>query len=313
MAPATEASKYRSRWAFSAAANSVAPSSASSALLAVTTDAPCSRAARISERAGSIPPMTSIDQVDVVAADQRVGVGGEQVGVDRRPAGPARPAARLCRAAPAARPRARPARSPCSTSSRATCVPTTPQPSRATPSGRASPCWLIGSPRSSGTGPRSGRAVTTDLVHPGAGSASGSGTGSGATSSAYMSSSVSRRTTTRAAPVADRDDRRPRHVVVVAGQGAAVRTGAGHGEQVAGGDVARQELVLDHDVAGLAVPADDAGEHGGGGRRAGRPECTSSRRRTARGGCCRSCRRRPTRRAGSCRDPSATGLTVPTS
>ena len=60
IAPATAASKYRSAPACSAASNNAAPSAASSSLFAVTTEAPCRIAAKINDRAGSIPPMTSI-------------------------------------------------------------------------------------------------------------------------------------------------------------------------------------------------------------------------------------------------------------
>ena len=68
---------------------------------------------------------------------------------------------------------------------------------------------------------------------------------------------------------ADRHHRRAQGVVVVAGHRPAVGAGAGHGQQVARGDVAGQELVLDQDVAGLAVLAHDAPEHdrGVGGAR----------------------------------------------
>src|SRR5690606_42147119 len=50
---------FRSLPCSSAAACRAAPSWASSALFAETTDAPCSKAVAISDRAGSIPPMTS--------------------------------------------------------------------------------------------------------------------------------------------------------------------------------------------------------------------------------------------------------------
>ena len=97
-------------------------------------------------------------------------------------------------------------------------------------------------------------------------------------------------------------------MVVVAGHRPAVGTGAGHREQVAGTHVAGQELVLDDDVAGLAVLADDAGQRRPGRRRPGRPASRSSRRRRARCGCCRSSRRRPRRRSGTAPPSSATVL-----
>ena len=72
MAPATAASKYRSTPACSAAANRVAPSSASSALLAVTTDAPWRQRGQ-DQRAGRLDAADDLDdQVDVVAGDQGV-------------------------------------------------------------------------------------------------------------------------------------------------------------------------------------------------------------------------------------------------
>ncbi|SKY08291.1 Uncharacterised protein [Mycobacteroides abscessus subsp. abscessus] len=59
IAPATAASKYRSTLASAAAVASSPVYSASSALLAVTTDLPDCSAVRITSRAGSIPPMSS--------------------------------------------------------------------------------------------------------------------------------------------------------------------------------------------------------------------------------------------------------------
>ena len=59
MAPATAASKYRSTPARSAAAYSSWPCAASSALFAVTTEAPEANAACSRLLAGSIPPITS--------------------------------------------------------------------------------------------------------------------------------------------------------------------------------------------------------------------------------------------------------------
>ena len=59
IAPATAASKYRSTWACSAAWASSPVDCAISALLAVTTDLPFSRAVSIALRAGSTGPITS--------------------------------------------------------------------------------------------------------------------------------------------------------------------------------------------------------------------------------------------------------------
>src|SRR5688500_7858424 len=61
-------------------------------------------------------------------------------------------------------------------------------------------------------------------------------------------------------PVPNSDHRRTQRVVVVGGHGSAVGAGAGHRHQVAGTHVSGQELVLDDDVAGLAVLADDPGQ-----------------------------------------------------
>src|SRR5690348_12001852 len=69
-------------------------------------------------------------------------------------------------------------------------------------------------------------------------------------------------------PVADGDDLWPGHVVVLAGHAPAVRPGTGHGEQVTGREVGGQELVLDHDVAALAMLAHHPGQDRRGRRRA---------------------------------------------
>ena len=73
---------------------------------------------------------------------------------------------------------------------------------------------------------------------------------------------VSPRTITRARAAAHRDDGRARDIVVVARERDAVGAGRGHGEQIAGRDVAGQVLGVDDDVARLAVLADDAHERG---------------------------------------------------
>jgi hypothetical protein len=59
MPPATDASKSRSTPARSAASKSSVPTLASNSLLAVTTGLPFANAARMSDRAGSMPPITS--------------------------------------------------------------------------------------------------------------------------------------------------------------------------------------------------------------------------------------------------------------
>ena len=81
------------------------------------------------------------------------------------------------------------------------------------------------------------------------------------TSNASRSSSVSRRTITRAGAVAHRDHRRPGHVVVVAGHAPAVGAGAGHGEKISGLHVGGQEFILHDDVPGLTMLSHHAGEH----------------------------------------------------
>ena len=112
---------------------------------------------------------------------------------------------------------------------------------------------------------------------------------------------------------AHRHDRRAGDVVVVAREREAVGAGRGHGEQVAGCDVAGQVLGVDDDVARLAVLADDAHERGLGVALARRDAAPSTARRRARGARCRSCRRRRSRRGASASSSSATGLVVPTS
>ena len=135
MAPATAASKYRSRSAFSAASYRVAPSSASSALLAVTTEAPCSSAERISSRAGSMPPMTSITtSMSPRATRPAASVVNSSAGTSRSRSRPSRRTAMPASSIGA--PTRLLSSSASRVSSRATCVPTTPQPSRAMRRGR---------------------------------------------------------------------------------------------------------------------------------------------------------------------------------
>src|SRR3954454_1573083 len=235
MAPATAASKYRSRPAFSAASKSVGPSSASSALLAVTTLAPASSAASTRLRAGSIPPTTSTTtstpevtkpMASVVISSR--GTSTSRGASGRRTATPTSSSEAPTRAARS---------SACSSSSRTTWLPTEPQPSRAT---------------------RNERAV---VVLIGAASATGS--------SSYTSTRIRCQKIVLGLPaqqdrgrtVAHRHDRRAEEMVVVAGHRAAVSTGAGDRDQVAGCHVAGKELVLDDDVAGLAVLPDETRQH----------------------------------------------------
>ena len=99
--------------------------------------------------------------------------------------------------------------------------------------------------------------------------------------------------------VPDRDHRRAGHVVVLARHAAAVGPRAGHGEQVAGRDVAGQELVLARRCPRSRSACPRPGPAPAVRPRTARRACTSSPRRRARCGCCRSSRRRPRRRSGS--------------
>src|SRR5215217_4700893 len=257
MAPATAASKYRSTPCSSAAAYSVGPSSASSALFAVTTEAPCAIACRISERAGSMPPMTSTTRsapvtrslASVVNSSAGTPLAARSRPV-RRTAMPTSSSRRPTRAASS---------SACVVNSRATCVPTTPQPSNATRSG--SPAGsTAGRSAGAGTAPppclRRSLSPSSTLRAP-----AGPGSGTADRRSPHVEGEeVVFGLAAQQHPdlaVADGEHRRARHVVVLVGQAAAVGPRAGHGEQVAGADVGRKELVLDDDVAALAVLADD--------------------------------------------------------
>ena len=94
------------------------------------------------------------------------------------------------------------------------------------------------------------------------------------------------------------------HQVVVRGHRPAVGARGRDRQQVAAREVGGQPGVADHDVAGLAVLADHAGQHRRGRRTPGRPARRCSRRRRGPCGCCRSSRRRPRRRCA--RRPSGT-------
>ena len=219
-------------------------------------------------RAGSMPPMTSTTTSARVTSSSAS--RGEQRRVDAgAPSGPCRRGAPRCRRSPAAGPTRAARSSALSVSMRATAVPTTPQPSRATRSGRLSLSLTLAPPPGPAPGnrchpARCPRAELPLFRHPDPDRRGppqpGRPPAHQSTSRPSRSSIVSRRTMTRATPVPDGDHRRARDVVVLAGQAPAVGARAGDGEEVAGGDVRRQELVLDDDVAALAVLADDAGE-----------------------------------------------------
>ena len=133
IAPATAASKYRSHGGVSAASASSPVSSASSALLAVTTDLPGVER-RQQQRRGAVDAADHLDDdVDVVAGDQRLRVGGEQLRRERpgRSRAAHRDAAQFQRGADAGREVVGLLRR-----SRTTSAPTLPGPSTATPMAR---------------------------------------------------------------------------------------------------------------------------------------------------------------------------------
>ena len=117
------------------------------------------------------------------------------------------------------------------------------------------------------------------------------------TSSRSRSSSVSRRTISRAWPSSHRDDGRTRaHGCRCWPASGSRHRCAGTASRSPGPTSSGQELVLDDDVAGLAVLADDTGRARPAPPTGATRACRRSRRRTARAGCCRSCRRRRRRR-----------------
>jgi hypothetical protein len=135
--------RSRGRRPASAAAYRAGPSSASSALLAVTTEAPCSMARRMSPRAGSMPPITSTTMSARVTSSSASAVNSAgSTGTSGRGR---RAAARRCRRARAGAPTRAARSSACSTSRVATAEPTTPQPSSATRRG-ARPGASVGAP-----------------------------------------------------------------------------------------------------------------------------------------------------------------------
>ena len=239
-----------------------APSSASSALLAVTTDAPCSIAAS-SSGAGRLDAAHDLDDdVHVGACHQRGGVGGQRARGRRRAARCRGAGTRDTDELDGAPTRA--ARSSAwARQLRATSLPTTPQPSSATLSG----CAPIDSSAASCRGGLASY-VARGRTHPSTPATPVPGLSRGRARS--RSSSVSRRSERPAAPVrTTADHRRARHVVVVSrpSTGSRRRSPA-TASRSPGARSAGQPGVLDHDVAALAVLADDARQHRLGASRA---------------------------------------------
>src|SRR6478609_5062900 len=242
----------------------------------------------MNERAGSIPPITSItrsmsgrDTSAWTSVVNRLRSSPGRSLSSRRTPMPTRSSGRPIRACRSAA---------CSVSSRATSEPTTPQPSSASRSGAPStgPLDAAGPGRGStlsGTVATGGALVTvnSDLLGSGAGESSPSGAfaaGQLWPTGAYGRKPYRRETSPDIQreqvldrlpaqqgadpPVADSDHRRPRDVVVVAGHRPAVRAGGRHGQEVTVGDVRGQELVADQNVAPLAVFADHPRQRGRG-------------------------------------------------
>src|SRR6478735_2137535 len=186
-------------------------------------------ARRMSDRAGSMPPMTSTTISARVTSSSASVVNNAGSTPSAARSRPARRTAMptISRGAPTRAAMS----SACSTSRRATAPPTTPAPSRATRNG-----WGSLTALSTAAILPSVRAPDDDAGH----------------------------------AVPDGDHRWPRRVVVLAREGPAVGARARDGDEVAGADVAGEELVLDDDVAALAVLAHDAGEHRVGGGRPAR-------------------------------------------
>ena len=131
MPPPTAASNSRSTPAASAAANSSAPTLASSSLLAVTTGLPALSASRMSWRAGSMPPITSI------TTSTSGSLTTEAASLVKRSVGRSTPRSlEALRTATRAISRRSPVRdsmpSACSCTSWTSAEPTVPQPSRPT-------------------------------------------------------------------------------------------------------------------------------------------------------------------------------------
>src|SRR5690625_1004107 len=132
MAPATAASKYRSTWARSAARARSPVELASSALLAVTTDLPCSIAVMIAARAGSTGPInsttmsTSSRDTSPSMSSVSSPIGTPRLALTRRTPTPRRTSGAPMRAARSAA---------LFSMMRTTSLPTLPYPSTATPTG----------------------------------------------------------------------------------------------------------------------------------------------------------------------------------
>ena len=132
MAPATAASKYRSTRAFSAASASSPVDCDNRALLAVTTDLPCSSAVRIALRAGSTGPIssttmsTSSRETRSSTLSVSIAAGSPRSSATRRTATPRSSSGAPMRAARSGA---------LSSMIRTTSRPTLPRPSTATPIG----------------------------------------------------------------------------------------------------------------------------------------------------------------------------------
>ena len=193
------------------------------------------------ERAGRLDAAHELDD-DVGAEDERLGVGGEQLGREVGVALRARVAHRDADELDARADALRELVAVLEQQAAPPATPTEPAPRRPT------------------------RMVAV-LDHAGVPSVERSiGSGSSPASRASRSASVSPRTITRASPSRTATTGGPAEVVVVARERPAVGAGRRHGEQVAGRDVARQVVGVDDDVARLAVLAGDAHERGRGVR-----------------------------------------------
>ena len=245
----------------------------------------------MSSLAGSMPPMSSTTRSGSVSSS----AGRSALSSSGRIPGRSREASRTPTPVTTSRAPTRASRwSACSSSSRTTWAPTVPPPSTTTDnfSGGGAMTGLLGR---FGTGPppecaagrvhrfshgrradRRADARAPDVPFPprwgGLVSpvvSTQDGASASPASRANMSASVSRRSTIAVHAATHRHHRRARHHVVVRGHGPAVRARGGDGQQVAALEVRGQPGVADHDVPGLAVLADHAGQHrrGRGGAR----------------------------------------------
>src|SRR6218665_117815 len=236
MAPPTPASYESCAPTCSAAANSSGPCWASSALFPVTTSAPDAIAASTSERAGSIPPMSSMTMSErrmrsrASVVKSSVGSSASREAVTSRTAMPTSSIRAPMRCASS---------SPCSSRRRATCDPTDPQPSNPTRSERYS--IMRGLPGLGGQVCVTGVEITV----------------------CFAPDHESRRAR------AHGNNSRTQKVVVVRSERPAVSPGRGDRDEVTGRDIARQVVSIDDNVAGLAVRTNNPHEcgHGGGDAR----------------------------------------------